>query len=279
MWNELVLSLSVCILGLLATGCAFTPKPVMLIEKPSKTLVLQSNNLKVAVVVRDSRPDTIQRAKLCGTMRNTYMMPTSVAFLAHKETLDVLTAKHISNILSRAGYYVVGTYPEVPAALSDEKLKSPPVTDKECKQARKINASEKKPEKIDNKEGLALSENYEVDNSSIYWTKNDWHEQPDVILDVTIDKFNSDSYQTIVTVFTQGWCDYKLALRNPDAEKRTVVWGQGFKGMGTSGPRAVIAEDCYIMALNMAYWNMMGKIEENLRTDDFKQAVVNASGL
>ncbi len=256
-------------------GCAFTPAPVLLIEKPSQQGQAAPTGLKVAVIVRDSRPDVIQKAHLCGTKRNGYMMPTSFAFLAHPETYDKIVAFHIKRILERSGYEVVAALPAIPEQLSpdqvDEKALDRPAIQTGREELRKESA----PSEVKDGGELQVSDLEDREDASSWSGLKDTG-KIDAIVDVKLTSLNSDFVQGIVTVFTLGWCKAKIAVCNPTENARTVVWGKSYSGFGTSGPRVVVDDTCYTMALNMAYWIMLEDLEKQVRSQEFQTLIRSA---
>jgi len=200
------------------------------------------------------------------------MIPTSFAFLVHKEPLDKIITRHLKEILQQAGYEVIGTLPEPPAELSEERLKEPPVDKASLGLARKELSTTPPPAGAE-KNGELIVSDEATDDTEIPWTGASWTRDSDAILDVKLMSFNSDSLQGFWFVSTQGWCRAKVALCDPKSDARRVVWGKTYSGLGTSGPRAVITDDCYSCALNMAYWILVEGIEKQVRNEEFEQHV------
>jgi len=271
-----LLLLGIAVASLTACGCAFTPAPAVLTRKPETMEQAGPRGVKLGLIVRDVRPEFVQKGHLCGTKRNTYMMPTSFVFLAHKEPLDQIVALHLRQTLERAGYEVVGVWPEPPKELSEQTLKEPPGDRKEVDEARKQIRGEKAPGDI--KEGGELRVGDEKDDAERKpWTPPAWAKSADAILDVKIETLNCDCLQGIVFVAVQGWCKVKAALCEPNYTERKVVWGKTFSGLGTSGPRPIITDECFAMAVNMAYWMVLGGLEKEIRGEAFPSYVKQAA--
>jgi hypothetical protein len=260
----------------LCGGCAFTPAPVVIAEKPGQEQ-MASNGLKVAVVVRDSRIPIVQQAHLCGIKRNSYMIPTSFAFIIHPETFDTIVAYHVKNILERAGYDVVAALPAVPEQLNPQHLTAPPCDNSTALSARNELAKDHAPKEV--KEGGELEvtdiTTAEAVDDPESWTGLHNLDEVDAILDIKITSLNSDGLQAFFFVSVQGWCKMKTTVCDPAKSARTVLWGKAYSGFGTSGPRAVITDDCYTMALNMAYWIMLDGFEKKVRSDEFQNMIRN----
>jgi hypothetical protein len=259
----------------LAGGCAFTPTPVILAEKPSQYGQGGPNGLKIAVVVRDARPTAIQQAHLCGIKCNSFMIPTSFAFLAHPETYDKLVAFHVKRILERSGFDVVAALPAVPEQLSTQSLTQSPSELSVVFAAMNEQGKDASPGEV--KEGGELKvSNLDESESRPSWSGLKDADRVDAILDINITSLGCGSLQGFVFVSTQGWCKTKVTLCNPKEMARAVVWGKAYSGFGTSGPRLVITDDCYTMALNMAYWIMLEDLERQVRSPEFQALVRNA---
>jgi len=74
-------------------------------------------------------------------------------------------------------------------------------------------------------------------------------------------------------VSTQAWAKLKLAAIDPTVEKRRILFGKTVTGFGTSGPRQIITEDCFIVAVNMSHWIALNEVENIVRSDEFVNAV------
>ena len=274
--NAKLTTLLVASILTLCGGCAFTPAPVILAEKPSGPEV-PKNGLRVAVVVRDVRPDLVKAAHLCGTKRNSYMIPTSVAFLAHPEPYDVLLAYHIKHILERAGYQVVAALPAVPETLNTAYLSKDNI--KPSNDTSSTLRDEPPPSDVKEGGSVRVAElGTDDDQAPPSWSSLKQLKDVDAIIDIKVDSLNSDCIQGVVAVTTVGWCKSKVAICDPSQTARTVVWGKSYAGFGTSGPQVVITDVCYTTAIDMAYWIMLHEFEKQARSDEFRNAVKTAKG-
>lgn len=265
----------VCIAIFLASGCAFTPKPVFIAERPSSLDVSQKKNVRLALIVKDTRPDPVQNARICGLVRNSYMIPTSFAFLAHKAKLDEIVAAHVKNNLEHSGYDVTKTYPFLTNSLAD-KIEAPPGEESENKKAFKGMGDPNREdlEKARDKKDVAEVEAIDgLAASAGPWIEESLAKDVDAIVEVKIDKYSSDFIQSILWVSVQGWSRFKVAVNEPKSDQRNVLWGKTVTGYGTSGPRAAASEDCWIMAVNMAHWTAMQEMEKLFRSDEFYDAI------
>jgi len=270
--NKLIFAVLVLVF---MSGCAFTPKPVFLIDKYSDAAKLPDNGLKVSLIVKDTRPDSIQRTHMCGIMRNTYMMPTSIAFLAHKESLEEIVARNAKAILEKAGYSVLKVSPSVKTDLSTDKLVAPP-GDSSYKSAMKDNSDDNKAElKLAKEESAGAVKVSNLSDLSEFKSAIDKEliTGVDAVIELKIDKYSSDVIQAFVFVAVQGWAKLKVAALKPDDNERTVLTGKMISGYGTSGPRQIISEDCYIVAVNMSHWAVLNEFEKFIRSDEFISAV------
>jgi hypothetical protein len=256
---------------ILASGCAFTPKPVFLLDKTSSLEPIPPKNLKLALIVNDTRPDTVKALRMCGLMRNTYMVPTSFAFLTNTEPLDKLTAYHVKKILENAGFSVTKVSPEISTSLSEDKLKEPPAgadqktTMKSYGEITKSDRNEAK----DKKEEVNINDITGTEEKIANWISPQLVDGVDGVVQINIDKYSSDVIQAFLWVSVQGWSKFKVTLSEPIASERKVLWGKAFTGYGTSGPRQLITEDCYMVAVNMSHWIALREMEKVFRSEEF----------
>ena len=101
-----------CVPLLLSAGC-FAPGFVRLANKPSLSTARPKNDKKVVLIVRDQRPDAIQKTNMCGVNHQTiFMIPAAPIFLAHLEHLDSIISHHMTTRLEHNVYEVLLSYPK-----------------------------------------------------------------------------------------------------------------------------------------------------------------------
>ncbi|MBU1564128.1 MAG: hypothetical protein KJ630_00700 [Proteobacteria bacterium] len=252
-------------------GCAFTPKPVFLTEKPTSVEQVAKKDIRLALVVKDTRPTSYKDYNMVGLMRNSFMIPTSFVFLAHKENLETILAYHVKGILENSGYQVVSTIPEVPAKLGADKLAKPPGDSEKSSSAMQNISNENRQDLKAAEVKQQGSTVAELDNSNSEEVYN--YQEADAILEIKIDKYSSDVLQAMLFVSTQAWAKLKLAAIDPTAKTRKILFGKTVTGFGTSGPRQIITEDCFIVAVNMSHWIALNEVENIIRSDEFVTAV------
>lgn len=256
-------------------GCALTPTPVFLSEHEEGDASKIKHPLSVAVVVNDDRVESSANSRLCGIKRNTYMMPTSIAFLANSDTFDVILAKDLSDILKNAGYTVTYVSPQPPEELSttvlDEKSVNTEVADSDMDNIGKI--QEEKMQNVSN-DGRQDARRQTVNSGSADIAGLDLPQETDAVLYIDIGSFSSDAIQAFFFVAIQGWADIKAEVW--DTSPRLFLTGTEVESWGTSGPRQIITDDCYTIAMNMSYQMVMDKVQEYVKSSSFRRAVVKA---
>ncbi|MBU4035659.1 MAG: hypothetical protein KKA35_04430, partial [Proteobacteria bacterium] len=277
--HKAVFGLFILFLISLISGCAFTPKPVLLIEKPSLSDSLPDNNLKLVLIVKDTRPNSVKFKRICGIMRNSIMIPTSFAFIANKDDLETQTAYHIRNILEKAGYKVINVSPPIPDKLSQEKLQLPPkaangkddISPKSYRDGNKADYDDAK----DKNESISIDALSDTDKGAADWISHQLIEGADGVVEIKIDKYSSDVVQAFLFVTVQAWSRFKVALLEPNSSERIVLWGNSFTGYGTAGPRQVLTDECHGIAVNMSHWIAIHNIEKYIRSEEFLNSVRN----
>jgi len=244
-------------------GCAFIPTPVLLINKPHAVEKQESKGIRVCLIVKDERPAAMQKINMCGLMRNMYMIPTSIAFLAHPEPLERIVAYHLRENFEHLGFTVVAAYPAPPGQLSGEKRTAGTLSDicagmKERFCQQESGAKEKgKAGKILASTELAVSPwGPEVDVSGA-----------DFVIEVKIRKFFSDC--NYLGVF--AWSSVNIAVCKADSPKRTVLFGRKLKGFGYG--TGITPLEAYGIPINVAYWFVMRGIEKTVASEAFQEAV------
>lgn len=271
--TKMVAPLLLCVLSCFTGGCALSPTPVVLLEKPAVQTASTAKKGEVFLVVRDNRSEAVKKAHICGTKRNSYMMPTSFAFLAHPEPLDAILATHLKRVLEKAGFDVVGAEPSAPERLQSETLKKPPVESAEASSAMKANAQERADKT--QTQGATVEEAQAA--GQLQTNPQQMPRGPSAaVVDVAVESFNSDTLQEIVSVSVQGWCKFDVAVCKDSRDAGAITWAKSIRGIGTSGPRPVITSECYSTALNMAYWVALQQLEGLFKSPEFAQAVTKA---
>lgn len=246
-------------------GCAFIPTPVRLINKPHSVEQQPSNGIKICIIVKDERPEPMQKINMCGLMRNGYMIPTSIAFLAHKEHLDEIVAYHMKNNLEHLGYTVVGVYPSPPSQLSQETRQAGSV--EEIWAGMKVqNSQQEKGAKKKGKEGVITEL---TDTGVLPWGPDIHVNGADVVIEVKIRKFFSDC--NWFGVF--AWASMNMTACRPDKAKRTVLFGKKLKGFGYG--TGITPIEAYGIPINVSYWFVIHAMEKAIASPEFQQAIKN----
>lgn len=107
------------LVALFFSGCA-APMPVYLNYQTVPTPAQRPKGIKVTLVVEDLRPSPIRKVRMIGPLRGGFNNVGGFAFLSNLEHYDVLLARHMKDRLERAGYQVIGSFPEIPGELSSE---------------------------------------------------------------------------------------------------------------------------------------------------------------
>lgn len=266
--------ISVSLLCLLfASGCAFIPTPVRLTDRPTSAVTLPAKNIKVCAIITDERPAYIQKANMCGVMRNGYMMKTSFAFLAHAEHLDAILSHHLKKYAERDGLTVVKSYPPAPDALSNRAIKAKEL-DKDAKKAAwkdrgklvdKDATKEAKKEKkskgsdavIDSADGIVMGP----------WAPEVDIGDADYVIEIKVQKFSSDC--TWVGIF--GWMSASVAVCEAKDPMRKVLFGKQVKGYGYG--YGLTPVEAFTIPLNMSYWTVLSGIEKALRSPECEAAM------
>ena len=241
-------------------GCALTPAPVFLSEHEEDAALGKTYKLDVAVVVEDSRIGD-SSSRLCGIKRNAYMMPTSIAFLANSDNFDAILAKDLKEILLNAGYKVSYVSPVPPSELSAEQLDEKSVKAVEGDELDTIGeVQESKTQGLPNSgkqaaEMKTLSASGARDIAAL-----NLPEETDAVLFIDVGSFSSDALHAFFFVSIQGWADLKAEVW--DTSPKLFMTGTAVNSWGTSGPRQIITDDCYTIAMNMSYQMGMDKEDE-----------------
>jgi formylglycine-generating enzyme required for sulfatase activity len=234
----------------LTQGCAFTAKPVYLIEKPDSSQTLIKNNMKVALIVHDARAEFYQKLRYFGKVKNSYGMTTSFVFLVNLDTIDKIVALHAERIFTRSGYAVSNVYPQ-PATTISAKLSDTPKKDKRA-------SKEFPPELFDPR----------ASNSQ-------WLNDCQAVIYIEIKDCDTGFLQAFFTVEVHSNIDIKLSVQDI-TPARNVFFSKFIKGIGTSGPRAIISEESYNVSVNMAYWVALANLKKTIRSPEFKEAIYKA---
>lgn len=256
-------------------GCALTPTPVFLSEHEEDEASKIKHPLSIAVVVHDDRVESSANSRLCGIKRNTYMMPTSIAFLANSDTFDVILAKDLSDILKNAGYTVTYVSPQPPEELSqarlDEESVNTEVAGSDLDSIGRVQEGKMQNVTNDGRQDASIQP---VSSGSADIAGLDLPQETDAVLYIDIGSFSSDAIQAFFFVSIQGWADMKAEVW--DTSPRLFLTGTEVESWGTSGPRQIITDDCYTIAMNMSYQMAMDKVQEYVKSSTFRRAVVKA---
>ncbi len=259
------------LISLTATGgCAFVPTPVRLLDKPSGSEKSADKNVKVFVVVWDERPQSIQKSNMCGIMRNLYMVPTSFAFLAHREHLDEILAHHIGQRLREAGYQVVGSYPQAADALSAEEIRARDLDSQARNEAWWKDAGSQADSEF-KKKGLTGGVEPLDELSLSVWGEEVDPSGADAVVEIKIRKFWSDMGWAIDVTGVFAWMSANFAVCDADDPARKVVFGKKVRGFGHG--RGVTPLEAYGVPINAAYWFVLHETEKVIASEEFRQAI------
>lgn len=266
--------------GMFFTGCC-APGVVRLTDKPFSGSQLAPNGHKVALIVRDERPGTIQKANMCGVNNQTaFHIPVAPIFLAHMEHLDSIVACHIKMRLEKAGYQVVSCYPKIKGSLSQEEVKASYFEDAkdaawQDKDSQKISKTEKKAIKEIGKKGSIEKEQFDEVFVSPWGDILDVRDA-NAVVELKIKKFWTDySYYGSVS-----WMSVNLAVCSADDELRKVFYGNKLKGGGYmfSFFTPLTPSSDATVSVNTAYWSVLNGFEKELASPGFLNTIkVNSS--
>lgn len=271
-----VVAMGLC--GFLITGCC-APGVVRVLDKPGQYNA-PANGHKVALIVRDMRPETIQKANMVGVNNQTaFHIPVAPVFLGHMEHLDSLVANHVKKRLENAGYEVVSCYPEA-KELSQQEVKASHFKAEEDaawqdKDSQKLSKAEKKEiKKAGKKSGIVEIENIDETNISPWGDVLDTS-NADAVIEVKINKFWTDySYYGSVS-----WMSANLAVCSANDELRKVFYGNKLKGGGYmfSFFTPLTPSSDATVSVNTAYWFVLNGLEKELASPGFLNTIkVNA---
>lgn len=268
--SRVVPGLLAALLITILTGCAFIPTPVRLLDKPTTLDVHAGGGLKLCVIVRDERPQSICESNMCGLMRNLYMMPTSFAFLAHREHLDEIMSHHLQKSLTRLGYEVVAAYPKPPSEIGHEEVKAKDFDEKARSAAwwkDRHSQNEEGAKKSNLQGGVETSDEDQVSA----WGPEVELNGADAVVEVKVRKFWSDMGWGIDVGGVFAWMSANVAVCNPRDPERRVVFGRKVRGFGHG--RGITPVEAYGIPINAAYWFVLHEIEKTASSGDFQGAV------
>jgi len=253
-------------------GC-LAPGAVRLLNKPSIERPVPHNNVKIALIIRDDRPQAIQKINMCGVNYQTaFHIPVAPMILVHTEHLDSIVAHHVVQKLQNAGYTVVSTLPITPKALSETKVKPKDFAKEDrdaawgLRKSQDLTAEERKLAKA--KKSEVTCEVGDVQSLNPWGTELDVS-QADYVLEVKIRKFWTDySYYGSVS-----WVSINMALCKAHDDYRSVVFGTKMYGCGymfSFFTPLTPSSDATVSA-NTAYWVVLNQIENQLRSGEIQQ--------
>lgn len=264
------------LLGFLVTGC-MAPGVVRIIDKPESGGIVPLNGNKVALIVRDERPETIRKANMIGVNYQTaFHVPVAPVFLGHAEHLDSLVARHVKKRLERAGFEVVSCYPPVQEKLTDEKVSASRFKDQkkdawEDRKSQKISREDRRiAKRLGKKQGTVQLEHLEEKTVGPWGNMLDVSDA-DAVVELKIKKFWTDySYYGSVS-----WISANLAVCSAHDALRTVFHGSKLKGGGYmfSFFTPLTPSSDATVSVNTAYWFVMNSLEKEFRSPGFFNTV------
>ena len=264
----------VALVGLLVSGCC-APGVVRLMDKPVNGSHAQFNGQKVALIVRDERPETVQKANMVGVNHQTaFRLPVAPIFLAHSEHLDAIIVYHIKQRLENAGYEVVGCCPNT------KQLSTQEVSAKQFKAAEKAAWDDKDSQKMSKAEKKAIKKAGKTGTVSVEAldekTVGPWGEDLNVsganaVVELKIKKFWTDySYYGSVS-----WMSANLAVCSANDEIRKVFYGNKLKGGGYmfSFFTPLTPSSDATVSVNTAYWFVLNGLEKEFSSPGFLNTI------
>lgn len=272
-----MLGLLACILSL-ASGCTLVPTPVRLSNKPFLLEPEPSGGKNICLIVRDERPQPIQKINMSGITRTTiFMIPTSFAFLAHTEHLDAIVAHHAKKLLERQGYTVIKSYPEAPSTLSPNKAGTVSLSKDDKNTAWELAKNQKEDDVIGRMKKSRNAKEAEVENLDedfiSAWGPGIDTSGADAVIEVKIRKFWTD-YNYFGSY---SWVSSNLALCDPKDPKRKVLFGKKVRGLGYffSFFTPLTPGSDIPVSMNGAYWVMLHSIEKMINSEEFRKELAN----
>lgn len=236
--------------------------------------------LKVCLVVRDARRESVVKTQMCGVMRNAFGKAIYITLLKNPESLDTILAYSIADSLKFAGYEVVKVYPNIPDRLSSEPRDKPKGMKADIKIARK---SQSKSERgyvrtLRDLETFGEGISFSQTSGSIS-AKGDkgWTNGADAVLEVSIDKFSSDNITHFATIEVLAWSSVTLVVAPGESSQQgnlatTTAHGWGELTGGGASKRT------WKRALDMSYRMLVNKTETVFLSDEFYSVMKAASG-
>ncbi len=270
-------------IGAIGAGCC-TTVPVRLIDKPMGVKAIDGvAKGKIAVVVRDMRPEAIQKTNMCGVNHQTiFLIPVAPIFLAHLEHLDTIVSHYAKKTLEHNGYGVVSIVPEPPSELSDKRLAKKELDSSELDAAWGAKGSQKR----DKREFKQLRKEHKKDGGAVVAERLDeetispWGpeldtSQADYVLELKIKKFwTSYNYWG-----SFSWMTMNYALCDAQDKYRTVLHGEKLKGVGYFfsffTPLTPVSD--VNVSMNSAYWFVLNGLQDAIRDLDLRQVASDTS--
>ena len=218
------------VLAVCTIGCTTVPTPVRLINKPMSCSVGESKEQSVCLIVRDERPELIQKVNMSGVTRTTiFMIPTSFAFLGHMEHLDSIVSHHLKKAIERNGYTVAKCYPAAPDELSAKELERRDISKADSKAAWKLRKTQDDKKSRGRKAKKKQSVLEDLDETVISaWGVNVDTSGCDAVIEVKIRKFWTD-YGYFGSF---SWMSCNIALCDPEDAQRKVLFGKKARRFG-----------------------------------------------
>jgi len=258
-----VMMIFTCMCG---TAC-FAPGIVRLIDKPMLSDLKPSKDVSFALIIKDLRPESIQKTNMCGVNHQTIcLIPVAPIFLIHLEHLDSIVAHHMKKRLEHFGYKVVECYPKVKDELSQEEFDINKIDKSEKEAAWNLRkAQDDKQARKDKKKEGEVEAIYEASISP--WGPEFDLKDADFVIEIKIRKFWT--YYGYFGSFS--WMSANFALCSAKDTLRTVLFGKKFKGfgykMGFFTPLTPSSDAT--VSVNMAYWFALNSFENQISSPEF----------
>lgn len=273
--NRVLTILCLLLMVTLVSGRSFAgPMYVMIMPVEEKAgSASESRGVKVCLVVKDNRHESVVKTQMCGLLRNGFGGEIGMVALRNQETLETILAHDISDRLTYAGYDVVKVYPAPPEHLSSEHRPKMKGMKPEIKAARKSQV------KRDRRVAMEMRDRKKTQSPEpvVFAEKpgsidakggEGWTNGADIVLEVALSDFSSDVLIHAWTVEILGWSLATLSVAPAEEGGSDTISVAEVGGLGKyKAPAATKAS--WKSALNKNYKGLLQGIESVLLSDDF----------
>lgn len=237
--------------------------------------------MKVCLVVKDARHESVVKTQICGKMRNAFGAVLAVLALRNQESLEMLMAYSLADGLEFAGYEVVRVIPERPAALSGKGRDKPSFSKADIESAKRSLSKRARGE------AKALLDLGGFDEEVSFSERpgtiaaqggKGWTNGADAVLEVTIEGFASDIIIHAWTAEVLAWSGATLAVAPGESGVKRKLATANANGFG-GGQAGGASKATYKRALDMAFRMLVNRMEAVFLSDEFYREMRAASGL